>query len=55
MIQAVKHGFQDLGVQDIVRAWDGLDTGSLRMEVRSAAAKAEGGVHDMHSFKKQTW
>lgn len=55
LTQAVKQGFQDLGVKDIAQARKGLYTGTMRMETRTGAAQAEGGVHDMHSFVKQRW
>jgi IMP dehydrogenase len=29
--------------------------GGMRMETRTGAAQKEGGVHDMHSYKKVLW
>ena len=49
---AARQGFQDLGVTSLAAARTELDEGCLRMECRSGAAQAEGGVHDMHSFSK---
>ena len=49
---AARQGFQDLGVASLAAARTELDEGRLRMECRSGAAQAEGGVHDMHSFTK---
>lgn len=53
--QAVKQGFQDLGVQDVPSARKGLYGGTMRMECRTGAAQAEGGVHDLLTFEKKPW
>ncbi|CAG9465956.1 unnamed protein product [Pedinophyceae sp. YPF-701] len=55
LAQAVKQGFQDMGVRSIAEAREGLYTGTLKMETRSGAAIVEGGVHDMHAFEKKRW
>lgn len=55
LIQAVKQGFQDLGATSIVQAWQRLDAGEQRLECRTGAAQAEGGVHDLHTFDKRSW
>ncbi|KAL4439899.1 hypothetical protein ABPG75_002900 [Micractinium tetrahymenae] len=55
LIQAVKQGFQDLGATSIHEAWRRLDSGEQRLECRTGAAQAEGGVHDMHTFDKRSW
>mmetsp|Transcript_12214 Transcript_12214/g.26283 ORF Transcript_12214/g.26283 Transcript_12214/m.26283 type:complete len:502 (-) Transcript_12214:787-2292(-) len=55
MVQAVKQGFQDLGAKDIVEARAFLYGGSMKMEGRTQAAQAEGGVHDMLTFEKKPW
>lgn len=39
----------------IVQAWQRLDTGEQRLEARTGAAQAEGGVHDLHSYEKVSW
>ena len=52
-MQAMRHGFQDLGISSIDELHHALATGALRMEVRSAAALKEGGVHDLHSHTKR--
>lgn len=53
--QAVKQGFQDLGVKSVKEAWGGLYSGDVRIEVRSGAALAEGNVHDLVSYEKKSW
>lgn len=46
---------QDLGATSIVQAWQRLDAGEQRLECRTGAAQAEGGVHDLHSYDKRSW
>ncbi|KAK9809215.1 hypothetical protein WJX72_011502 [[Myrmecia] bisecta] len=55
LVQAVRQGFQDLGARDLQAARDMLHNGAMRVECRTGAAQAEGGVHDMHSFDKVRW
>ncbi|BDA44055.1 Inosine-5'-monophosphate dehydrogenase 2 [Coccomyxa sp. Obi] len=55
LVQAVKQGFQDLGTRSIPAAHAALAAGATRVEARSSAAQAEGGIHDMHSFNKVRW
>jgi IMP dehydrogenase/GMP reductase len=55
LCQAVRQGFQDLGAKDMADVRRLLVEGSLRMETRSAAAQAEGGVHDMLAYEKKPW
>eukprot|EP00775_Hariotina_reticulata_P004723 gene4724-4973_t len=55
LAQAVKQGFQDLGVQDVAQARKGLASGTMRMECRTGAAQQEGGVHDLLTYEKKPW
>jgi len=55
LAQAVRQGFQDLGTKSVADAHAALRSGKMRLEVRSGAAQAEGGVHDMNSYEKQRW
>jgi IMP dehydrogenase len=55
LVQAVKQGFQDLGAKSLGEAHVALYGGAQRLESRTGAAQAEGGVHDMHSFDKRPW
>ncbi|KAL6998862.1 IMP dehydrogenase [Sarracenia purpurea var. burkii] len=52
-MQAVKQGFQDLGVSSLQSAHDLLRSSVLRLEVRSGAAQVEGGVHGLVSYEKR--
>ncbi|KAA6417380.1 MAG: inosine 5 -phosphate dehydrogenase [Trebouxia sp. A1-2] len=55
LLQASRQGFQDLGARDLASAHGLLRSGQMRLECRTGAAQAEGGVHDMHSFDKVRW
>ncbi|KAH9302925.1 hypothetical protein KI387_014508 [Taxus chinensis] len=52
-MHAVKQGFQDLGVPSLQAAHKNCRSGVLRLEVRTGAAQAEGGVHDLFSYEKR--
>lgn len=54
LVQSVRHGFQDAGVQSIAQAHEFLYSGKLRFEIRSSAALKEGGVHGLHSYEGHT-
>lgn len=53
LLQGIKHGFQDLGIQTLQSVDKARESGSIRFEIRTAAAQKEGGVHSLHSFVKQ--
>lgn len=46
---------QDLGAKSIPEAHALLRSGEMRLECRTGAAQAEGGVHDLHSYEKRSW
>lgn len=50
--QGMKHGMQDLGLRSVSKLHEALNTGELRFERRSPAARMEGGVHSLHSYEK---
>lgn len=52
-MQAVKQGFQDLGASSLTSAHELLRSSTLRLEVRTGAAQAEGGVHGLVSYEKK--
>jgi len=53
LMMGVKHGMQDLGARDLKHLADLRANGSLRFEVRTAAAQREGGVHSLYAYEKQ--
>jgi len=55
LIHGVKQGFQDMGARSNAHAAELREAGDMRMETRTGAAQKEGGVHDMHSYKKVLW
>ncbi|KAL9146955.1 hypothetical protein ABFS82_13G143400 [Erythranthe guttata] len=54
-MQAVKQGLQDLGASSVQSAHDLLKSGVLRLEVRTGAAQAEGGVHGLFNYEKKSF
>ena len=50
--KGVCHGFQDLGLWDIVSTHRKLSAQELMMEVRSSEAQREGGVHGLFGYDK---
>lgn len=54
-MQAVKQGFQDLGASSVESAHELLKSSVLRLEVRTGAAQAEGGVHDLVYYEKKAF
>jgi len=53
LMQGVKHGMQDMGARSVESLQGMLYSGHLRLEIRSAAAQREGGVHGLHSFERK--
>ncbi|XP_031125979.1 inosine-5'-monophosphate dehydrogenase-like [Ipomoea triloba] len=56
-MQALKQGFQDIGVSSIQSAHQHLRSGATRLEVRTGAAQTEGGIqeggaHGLVSYEK---
>lgn len=55
LIQGIRHGLQDIGVQSIYALHQALYSGRLRFELRSAAAQVEGKVHHLYSYEKTAY
>jgi IMP dehydrogenase len=55
LMQGVRHGLQDAGIESVAEAGEKLYNGELRFEIRSPAAQREGGVHGLHSYQKQLY
>jgi IMP dehydrogenase len=51
LIQAVKHGMQDIGVCSLQQLASVRENGALRFEWRTVSAQEEGRVHSLHSFE----
>jgi len=52
VLQGMKHGFQDLGLQRVSDIATFRESGKIRLEVRTQAAQKEGGVHSLFSHRK---
>ena len=55
LVQGIRHGLQDAGCKSVAEAQEKLYNDSLRFEIRSPAAQAEGGVHGLHSYQKRLY
>ncbi|KLJ05709.1 inosine-5'-monophosphate dehydrogenase [Blastomyces silverae] len=55
LMAGIQHSLQDIGVKSLDELHDGVAAGSVRFEVRSVSAQAEGGVHGLHSFDKKLY
>ncbi|PGG95996.1 inosine-5'-monophosphate dehydrogenase [Blastomyces parvus] len=55
LMAGIQHSLQDIGVKSLDELHDGVTNGTVRFEVRSVSAQAEGGVHGLHSFDKKLY
>ncbi|CAD5220054.1 unnamed protein product [Bursaphelenchus okinawaensis] len=53
IVRGVQHGFQDIGVKSIYDLQEGVYSGRIRFERRTASAQQEGGVHSLHSYERK--
>jgi IMP dehydrogenase len=51
----LQHSLQDIGVTSIEAFQKGVREGSVRFEVRTVSAQAEGNVHGLHEFSKKLY
>ncbi|KAG7087491.1 hypothetical protein E1B28_013452 [Marasmius oreades] len=49
----LQHSFQDVGVRNVAELRKGVESGSVRFEMRTASAQVEGGVHGLNSYTKR--
>ena len=52
IIQGIKHGLQDIGVDNIDILHNGVYNGDILFELRSMNSIREGDVHNLYNFKK---
>ncbi|KAJ5103359.1 Cystathionine beta-synthase core [Penicillium argentinense] len=55
LMAGVQHSLQDMGVPSLQALHDGVNEGTVRFEMRSASAMAEGNVHGLHSYDKKLY
>ncbi|KAK2776609.1 hypothetical protein FQN53_002552 [Emmonsiellopsis sp. PD_33] len=55
LMAGIQHSLQDIGVKSLKALHEGVSNGSVRFEVRSVSAQAEGNVHGLHSFDKKLY
>ncbi|KAF1955092.1 inosine-5'-monophosphate dehydrogenase-like protein [Byssothecium circinans] len=55
LMAGVQHSLQDIGVRSLKALQEGVIDGSVRFELRTASAQAEGNVHGLHSFDKKLY
>lgn len=51
----LQHSLQDIGVTSIAGLQHAVCAGSVRFEMRTVSAQAEGNVHGLHEFKKKLY
>jgi IMP dehydrogenase len=55
LVAGIQHSLQDIGVKSIQELHEGVNNGTVRFEVRSGSAQAEGNVHGLHSYDKKLY
>ncbi|MCJ1350169.1 MAG: hypothetical protein MMC33_000150 [Icmadophila ericetorum] len=55
LIAGLQHSLQDIGVKTLPELRRGVTEGSVRFELRTVSAQAEGNVHGLHSFDKKLY
>ncbi|KAF5374592.1 hypothetical protein D9757_010172 [Collybiopsis confluens] len=49
----LQHSFQEIGVKSVPELREGVISGKVRFELRTASAQVEGGVHGLNSYTKR--
>lgn len=55
LVAGLQHSLQDIGVKSIKDLREGVRTGTVRFEIRTVSAQAEGNVHGLHSYDKKLY
>lgn len=55
LIAGLQHSLQDIGAKTLPELQRGVIEGSVRFELRTVSAQAEGNVHGLHTFDKKLY
>ncbi|KAL8636566.1 MAG: hypothetical protein Q9228_006051 [Teloschistes exilis] len=55
LLAGLQHSLQDIGTSSLSALRDGVRDGTVRFELRTVSAQAEGNVHGLHSFDKKLY
>lgn len=55
LVAGLQHSLQDMGVKSLPELRKGVLEGTVRFELRTVSAQAEGNVHGLHSYDKKLY
>jgi len=55
LMAGVQHSLQDVGIKSVTELREGVQNGTVRFELRTVSAQAEGNVHGLHSYDKKLY
>jgi IMP dehydrogenase len=55
LVAGLQHSLQDVGVKSVTELQSGVREGTVRFELRTVSAQAEGNVHGLHSYDKKLY